>query len=91
MEEAYSDVWTLDLERVGKLRSGEEQEESLWERVAAEGEGPEKVSHHAGAVVEGRVYVYGGLISNENVANSLYSFDPAYSSWKHHVTKVAFN
>lgn len=89
MEDAYSDVWYLDLEKVERLRSGEVLEEKkVWEKLMTKGNAPEKISNHAGVVLDNKIYIYGGLINNENVKDSLYSFDPFSNTWSHHITKV---
>lgn len=89
MEEAYSDVWSLDMEKIERLRNGEVLEEkNLWQKINATGDGPEKISNHTGVVIDNRIYIYGGLIGNENVKNSLYSFDPFNNAWSQHFAKV---
>jgi len=89
MENAYNDIWCLDMEKVNKLSNGEVlQEKNIWQKLVVKGNGPENISNHSGAVLNNKIYIYGGLINNENVKDSLYSFDPDSNTWNHHITRV---
>lgn len=89
MEDTYNDVWRIDINSICGLMNGTLTEsKNLWELVAATGDAPEKISNHRAVVVETRIYVYGGLINNENSKNSLYWLDLTNNTWINHKTKV---
>ena len=89
MEDTYNDVWCIDMTEIAKIANGTVSEnENIWVKIATKGDGPGKISNHSGVAIENRIYIYGGLIENENVKNSLYFFDTQNYTWFRHITKV---
>lgn len=90
MDATYKDVWRISIKSLSELANGTITEPgNLWELVKTTGEGPEKISNHKAIIIESKIYVYGGLIDNENCKDSLYWFDITNSLWIHHRTKVS--
>jgi len=90
MDETYKDVWRISIKSLSELADGRAAEtENLWELVKTRGEGPERISNHRGVIIESKVYIYGGLIDNENCKDSFYWFDITNNLWIHHKTKVS--
>lgn len=91
MDDTYKDVWRINIKNLNDLLDGTIPEVgNLWELVKTTGEGPEKISNHRAVVIESKIYIYGGLINNENSKNSLFWLDVTNSLWINHKTKVNF-
>jgi len=89
MEDTYKDIWCIKLKTFNELMDGIIPEAgNLWESVKTLGEGPEKISNHRAVLIESKIYVYGGLINNDNSKDSLFWFDITNSLWINHRTKV---
>ena len=88
MEDTYNDVWRINIDDIMKLLNGELETKDLWECIKTTGTAPEKISNHHSIVLESRIYMYGGLINNENLSSSLYIFDTTNNYWLNHKTKV---
>ena len=82
MEDTYNDVWCIDVDNIAKLLNGTILEnENVWQLIKTTGPGPGKISNHKAVVLESRIFVYGGLINNENTKNSLFSLDTMNNTW----------
>lgn len=91
MDDTYKDVWRIDLKKLSALAEGTVGETGdLWELVKTIGEAPENTSNHRAVAIESKIYVYGGLINNDNSKNSLYWLDVTNNCWVNHKTKVRF-
>ena len=92
MEDCYSDVWRISMDDVtNMIRTGACYKQNIWELVKTTGEGPTSISNHKAVVMESLIYVYGGLINNENQKNSLFTLDITNHAWHRIVTKVFSN
>ena len=89
MEDTYADVWciyTNDLMQI--LNKENEQNRNFWKELKTTGDKPGKLSNHRAIGIESNIYVYGGLINNENLKNTMYWFDTNNNTWHRHITKV---
>ncbi len=89
MEDTLGDVWTVDLETLARLRDQKMPcDEDLWRRLETSGARPGRVSNHRAVAVGDAIYVYGGLINNENQEQSLFALDVNTAVWKQILTKA---
>lgn len=98
MDDTYKDVWRIDLKTLDDLISGAfievdpykkaKEAKNLWELLKTTGDSPEKISNHRAVVIESKIYLYGGLINNDNSKDSLFWLDVMTNTWFNHRTKV---
>jgi len=90
MEDTYSDVWYIDITLLKKIISGEGGKTNFWNQLQTSGTPPGKISNHRAIAVDNKIFIYGGLINNDNERQSLYSLDITTGVWTKHPSKVFF-
>ena len=91
MEDTHSDVWCIDINNIVQLLSKQMPlNEDCWQQLTTTGDIPGKISNHRAVSIGSKIYVYGGLINNENQTQSLFSLDVITCQWTKHITKALF-
>ena len=89
MEDTHADVWFIDIKNITKLQSRQlPQCEDIWQLLPTIGEAPGKITNHKAVAIGNIVYVYGGLINNDKLAQSLFSLNVESGEWKKVVGQV---
>jgi hypothetical protein len=89
MEGTLGDVWILDIGKLNRLLDNENlQGEEIWQLYPTTGDAPGKVSYHKAISIENSIYIYGGVINNENPDQSLFCLDTRTGIWTKCVSHV---
>jgi hypothetical protein len=84
MEDSFEDVWVIDIPHLVELLSKSEPlQDDLWRLLATTGPSPGRISHHRAVAIGTTIWVYGGLIRNDNEPQSLYTLDTTTATWAH--------
>ncbi len=91
MEDTHADVWCIDINSIIQLLTRQALPDgNFWNKLVTTGEAPGKISNHRAVAIGEKIYVYGGLINNDNQEQSLFSLDVTTSAWTKHASKVVF-
>jgi hypothetical protein len=92
MEGSVGDVWVLDLKKLKKVMENDNSDmDNIWQLFPTTGESPGKVAYHRAIAIENIIYVYGGIVENENPEKSLFALDVRTRVWTRCLSKVCKN
>ena len=90
MEDSHDDVWYIEIGSITQLVSRQSPpDENLWKLLPTTGETPGKIANHRAVVIGNKIYIYGGLINNDNQDQSLYCLNVESGEWKKILFKVS--